>query len=267
MISALAKGSQAFNEPRYGEAARNAADFILNEMRTPGGRLLHRYRNGHAGLQANLDDYAFFISGLLDLYETNFDIKYLKIAMELNEQTINNYWDGNSGGFYFTANDAEKLLVRKKEFYDGAVPSGNSVAMLNLLRIGRITANPRFEDMASQLVKSFSKNITQNPSSYTKLMNAVIFGIGPSYEIVISGNSETADTKEMLNALRKEYTPNKIVIFRSNKDTSPEIVNIAAYTKDQESIDNRATVYVCLNYSCNAPTTEISKMLKLLNEK
>lgn len=267
MISALAKGSQTFNEPRFGEAAKSAADFILNEMRTPEGRLLHRYRDGHAGVQANLDDYAFFISGLLDLYETNFDVKYLKFALELNKQAIDDYWDYDNGGFYFTANNGEKLLVRKKEFYDGAVPSGNSVAMLNLLRIGRFTAESRFESMASQLAKAFSKNIIQNPSSHTNLMIAVMFGICPSYEIVISGNLETDNTKEILKAIRKEYITGKVILFRPNNDDLLEIVNIAAYTKDQTSIDDKTTVYVCMNYSCSAPTTDINKMLKLLNTK
>jgi uncharacterized protein YyaL (SSP411 family) len=267
MISALSKGSQAFNESKYEEKARKAADFILNKMRTKEGRLLHRYRSGHAGLQANIDDYAFLIAGLLDLYETNFDVEYLKAALELNNQAIDYFWDSDNGGFYFTANDSEELLVRKKEFYDGAVPSGNSVAMLNLLRIGRITANSKFEDMASQLMNSFSKNIKSNPSQYTNLMNALDFGIGPSFEIIVSGNSAADDTRKMLIALRKEYVPNKVVILRPNEEKSPEILNISEFTKDQLTIDNKATVYVCVNYACNFPTTDVNKMIELLNKK
>ena len=145
MIAALAKGAQALGESRYREAAKRAATFILNQMRTPEGRLLHRYRDGQAGLPALVDDYAFLIWGLLELYEATFDAGYVRTALELNRDLLRYYWDDEAGAFYFTAKDAEELLVRRKEAYDGAVPSGNSVAALNLLRLGRITGEADLE--------------------------------------------------------------------------------------------------------------------------
>ena len=140
MIAALAKGAQVFDEPKYAEVAKRAADFILTDMRRADGRILHRYREGHAAIQANADDYAFLIWGLLELYETIFDVHYLRTALDLNSEMIKYFWDEQDGGFYFTADDAEELIVRQKEIYDGAIPSGNSVAVLNLFRLARITA-------------------------------------------------------------------------------------------------------------------------------
>jgi uncharacterized protein YyaL (SSP411 family) len=139
MITALAKAARSFDNTDYADAAEKAAAFILGHMRTPEGRLLHRYRDGEALLPAHVDDYAFFISGLIELYEAVFDSKYLEAALELNRDFIKHFWDEKRGGFYFTADDAEEILIRKKEVYDAALPSGNSMAMLNLLRLGRMT--------------------------------------------------------------------------------------------------------------------------------
>ncbi|HLG28805.1 MAG TPA: thioredoxin domain-containing protein, partial [Candidatus Brocadiales bacterium] len=145
MIAALAKGSQAFNEPEYSVAAGRAVDFILKNLRDKSGELLHRYRDGESGIRANVTDYAFLVWGLTELYEATFDVNYLKTALELNRELIENFWDEDNGGFYFTSSDVEELIVRQKEINDGAIPSGNSVAMLNLIRLGRITANSDLE--------------------------------------------------------------------------------------------------------------------------
>jgi uncharacterized protein YyaL (SSP411 family) len=157
MIAALAKGAQAFAEPRYASAAAKAAAFILKSMRTEDGGLLHSFCDGEARVNAFLDDYAFFIWGLIELYEATFMAGYLKAAIELNNILIKNFWDETEGGFYFTAVDAEALPARNKEVYDGAVPSGNSVAAYNLLRLGRITADTSLEEKAAKIVRVFSK--------------------------------------------------------------------------------------------------------------
>lgn len=267
MIAALAKGARTLDERQYAEAAKRAADFILKNMRTSDGRLLHRYRDGQATIQAHVDDYAFLIWGLLELYEANFQVGYLRAIIELNKDLIDHYWDDDKGGFYFIADDAEEIFVRQKSIYDGAVPSGNSVAMLDLLRLGRIAANPDYEEKAAQIARTFSMNIKRSPSLHTQFMVAMDFWIGPSYEIVIIGNSRAKDTKEMLEALRKHFIPNKVVILKATKSKSPEIIRIAEFTKYQTSIDSKATAYVCADYKCKMPTTDVSKMLELLNVK
>jgi len=267
MIAAFAKGARVFDEPRYAEAAKATVDFILKNMRKSDGRLLHRYRDGQAALPAQVDDYAFLIWGMLELYETIFEVRYLQIGLDLNRDLMKHFWDDNNGGFYFVADDGENLLVRQKEIYDGAIPSGNSLAMLNLLRLGRITANYDFEEKAARIGRAFSRNVKQSPSAYTQLMVAVDFGVGPSYEVVIAGNSQAKDTKEMLKAIRTQFIPNKVVILRPTEQESPDINRLAEFTKSQASIDGRATAYVCLNYNCKFPTTDITKMLDLLNVK
>jgi hypothetical protein len=267
MIAALAKGAQVYNEPKYEEAARCAVDFILKNLRKPDGRLLHRYRDGQAAIPAHLDDYAFLIWGLLELYETTFDIDYLRTAIDLNRDLITYFWDDKNGGFYFTADDGENLLIRNKEIYDGAIPSGNSVSMLNLLKLDRVTANSDFEEKAEKIGSVFSKTVKQFPAAHTQLMVALDFGIGPSYEVVIVGDSQAEDTKAMLSAIRRQFVPNKVVLLRQTEKSEPDIIRIAGFTKSQSSLDGKATAYVCLNYVCKLPTTDIGKMLELLNAK
>lgn len=267
MIAALAKAGQAFDEPEYVEAAKRASDFVLHKMRGENDRLLHRYREGGAGIQGNLDDYVFLIWGLIELYEAAFDVSYLKTALDLNEDLVNHFWDDEGGGFYFAPDDGEKLLVRRKEIYDGALPSGNAVAMLNLLRLGRMTANSGLEQKAARILRAFSSRIKQAPLAYTQFMVALDFAVGPSYEIVIVGDPRADDTKAMLKALRSRFIPNKVMLLRPVEEESPAIVGIAKFTEDQRSLDGKATAYVCRNYVCELPTTDINGMLELLREK
>jgi len=265
MIAALAKGAQAFDEPEYAEAACGAADFILGNMRKADGRLWHRYRDGQAGIEANLDDYAFLVWGLIELYEAVFNTKYVKVALELTNDMLKHFWDEDGGGFYLMPDDGESLLVRKREIYDGAIPSGNSVAMLNLLRLGRMTARSDLEEKAAKIGRAFSRSVKQSPSAHTQLMVALDFGIGPCYEVVIAGNTQVEDTKAMVRALRTHFLPNKVVLLNPDERESPEIAQLAEFIKNQSSIGGRATAYVCLNYNCKLPTTDIDKMLELLN--
>ena len=267
MIVALAKGAQAFAEADYAEAARRAVDFILTNMRKPDGRLLHRYRDDQAGIAANLDDYAFLVWGLIELYEATFAASYLKAALDLNDDMLKHFWDDKGGGFYLTADDGESLLVRKKDVYDASIPSGNSVAMLNLLRLGRMTANPNLEEKAARIGCAFSQNVKQMPSAFAQLMVALDFAVGPSYEVVIAGNSQAEDTRAMLKALGTQFLPNKVVLLNPSEQEFPEIGQIAQFTRGQSSIEDKSTAYVCLNYNCKLPTTDISKMLEMLSEE
>ncbi|MCE8422726.1 MAG: thioredoxin domain-containing protein [Candidatus Methanoperedens sp.] len=263
MIAALAKGAQAFDEPYYARAAIGAADFIISKMHDKEGFLYHRYRDGENAVKGFLDDYAFFISGLIEIYEATFEVNYLKEAIDLMDYLLINFWD-EDGGFYLTANDAENNLVRKKVIYDGATPSGNSVAMLNLLRLGRITADPGFEKKAELIAKHFSGTVAKMPFAFTNFMTALDFAIGPSSEVVIVGDTQGKDTRAMLHALGKAFYPDKVVIFRPAGTGSSEIVRLAGYLKNMSSREGKATAYVCQNYSCKFPTIDIEKMMELL---
>ncbi|PWB50006.1 MAG: thioredoxin domain-containing protein [Candidatus Methanoperedenaceae archaeon] len=263
MIAALAKASQAFDEPGLSKAAGKAADFILSKMHNEKRVLFHRYRDGETAISGFLDDYSFLIWGLLELYEATFDIHYLKAAIELNEDLLTYFWDKREGGFFITSEDVGNILVRKKDIYDGAVPSGNSVAMLNLVRLGRIKADPELERKAEAIEQAFSKVIEVAPAGYTMLMSALDFALGPSEEIVITGDLQADDIKNMLMALRTEFIPNKVVIFRPDEES--EITRISEYTKNLSSMNGKATAYVCRNFNCILPVTEPGKMLELLH--
>ncbi len=267
MIAALAKAAAAFDEPTYVHSAQKATDFILNNMLDKQGRLFHRYREGQSSITAFLDDYAFLIWGLIELYEATFDPRFLKEALELNEILIKHFWDDKDGGFYFTPDDGEKLPLRQKELYDGAIPSGNSIEMFNLLRLARLTSNPELEEKASQTGRIYSKDIELSPSAFTQMMAAVSFGIGPSYEVVIVGDTEAADTKAMFKALRTEFVPNKVVLFIPTDKDPSAIFEMAPFTSRMTSIEGKATAYVCQNFSCQQPTTDINKMLQFIGVK
>ena len=264
MIAALAKASQVSDSGIYLEAAGSAADFILTKMIDREGRLFHRYREGELSVPAFLDDYAFITWGLIELYEAGFEVKYLENAMRLTREMIELFWDDDGKGFYFSGKDAEVILLRKKELYDGAVPSGNSVAMMNLLRLGRIAEKPEYEEMASKLFCAFSSDVSSSPKAYTQLMSSLSFALGPSSEVVIVGDPDGEDTHRMLKALRSRFLPDKVVVFRPVENVLPDISDVAEYTRSQSSIDGKATAYVCRNYACAQPTADAGKMLELL---
>jgi len=266
MIAALSKAAQVFNDEEYLTAATRSADFLLDSMRTDGGALLHRYREGSAEIDGYVDDYAFLIWGLIELYETTFDVKYLRAAIELNGYLIEHFWDESEGGFFFTADDSEELIHRTKDIYDGAVPSGNSVGMLNLLRLGKITADASLEQRAAQLAETFSGSVSRSPSNFTQMMIALDFATGSSYEVVIVGKPDSKDTKDMLAALTSQYAPNKVVLLKPTDQSKPDIAELAEYTGNHSSIDGKSTAYVCLNYNCKLPTTDPDEMLRLLKE-
>jgi uncharacterized protein YyaL (SSP411 family) len=264
MIAALARGAQVLGEKAYSDAAEDAVDFILKKMRGPDGRLLHRYREGEASIVAHLDDYAFLVWGLIETYEATFHARLLKTALALNTDMIVHFWDEKRGGMYFTSDDAENLIVRKKEVYDGALPSGNAVAMLNLLRLGRYTGDANLEDRAFKIQSAFSEEVRQFPSGYTQFLSAVDFSLGSSHEVVISGS---LGAKEMLDALRSRFSPNQILVFRPAGHESAGIDAIAPFAKNYGSVDGRATAYVCSGHACKDPTTEVKELLTLLGQK
>ena len=266
MIAAFAKAAQAFDHPDYAAAAGKAADFVLAELRGDNGRLRHRYREGEVAGDGYLDDYAFMIWGLIELYETVFDVKYLQAALELNEVLLKHFWDAENGGFFFTADDGEALLVRKKEVYDGATPSGNSVMMLNLLRLGRLCGKPEFEAKAAQIGSAFAGNVMQYPSGYTLLMCALDFAAGPGREIVIAGEPGAEDTRALVRAVHQTFLPGRVLLLRPAGAAEPEIARLAPYAAAMTAIDGRAAAYVCRNYACELPVVEVGELKELLGK-
>jgi uncharacterized protein YyaL (SSP411 family) len=264
MIAALAKGAIAFKEESYINAAMKAVNFILSKLLDSNKRLLHRYKDGASEINGYLTDYSFLIWGLIELYEATFDISYVEWALTLHNIQIQDFWDENIGGFYFTANNAEELLTRQKEIYDGAIPSGNSIAMLNLLRLSDITGNSELEEKAYILNKVFSERIRANPLAHTQFLVAIDFAIGPTYSLVIAGNKGDEDTNLMIDVLNNEYIPNKVILFRRTEQEIPEIDSLSNFVQFFTNLDKKATAYICINKICKPPTHDTTQALELL---
>jgi len=201
---------------------------------------------------------------LIELYEATFKTKYINFAKELINNLITYFWDVTAGGFYFTPEDGEELLFRQKETYDGAIPSGNSVGFFNLIRLSRLLAEPELESMASKLGRAFSANINQLPSAHTLLMVALDFALGPTYEVLIEGDENVKHTKDMISNLRKHFLPSKVVHLNMKKNNTDDLFKLPSIIKSQGAEKDKATAYVCVNYSCQKPTNDIQEMLRQL---
>ena len=267
MIAALAIAGRVLNNNNYIAAAKNAVDFILKNMLSGNNRLFHRFRDSEVAISGMIDDYAFLIWGLLELYQSTFDEDYLAKAILLNNSLQQHFWDEENGGLFFTADDNEELLIRKKEIYDGAIPSGNSVSMLNFIKISRITADLELEDKILKINRAFSTKVDQALIAHSMFLCGLEYLFGSAFEIVIVGDPLTTDTKEMLLSLRKEFIPNKVVMLLSLNEQNPKILEITDFVRYKESIDGNATAHVCINRFCKFPTDDIEKMLELLKVK
>lgn len=264
MIAAFSRGASVFNNPAYLKAASDAANFMLTSLKDDTGRLYKRYRKGEAGLPAHVEDYAFAAWGMLELYAASHDPRYLNEAIQFTDHLLNHFWDEKHGGLFLTADYSEKLLVRGKEVYDGAIPSGNSVATCNLLTLARLTGNPVYEEKAAAIMHAFSGQVQGGPGSFSHLMMALEFAVGPSYEVVVTGKPGAQDTAAMLAALKKPFLPNVVVLFRPDTEDATEVARLAPFSKSMKAQDGAATAYVCQNFACQAPTTDIRAMLKSL---
>jgi uncharacterized protein YyaL (SSP411 family) len=265
MIAAFCKAYRISGNKLYLDSAEHAAEFILNNMKDKTGGLLHTFRDSEAKIPGFISDYTYFVWGLLELYQSNFKVKYLKSAIEFTKYINKHFWDNEKFGYFLTSDEAEELLTRQKIGYDGAIPSGNSVALMNLLKIAKITGETEFEERANHLLLSFSKKIDRHPSSYTMFLVALDFAIGPSYEIVVVGSLESEDTKRMLEKINKIYLPNKVVVLK--EDENDEIYDLVPYSVKMDKVQGKTSVYVCKNFSCELPVTDLDDMLKLLDVK
>jgi uncharacterized protein YyaL (SSP411 family) len=267
MIAALAKAARAFNRQDYIESAEKASDFIFSIMRQKDGQLLHRHREGESQICAYADDYAFMIWGEIELYEASFKESHLSRALELNDTFLRHFWDDKNGAFFFTPDTSDTLFIRQMESYDGATPSSNSVAMLNLLRLSRLTGSSEFEEKASRISDCFSRNVVNHPSAYTQMLCAIDLAIGPSYEVIIAGVPGAKETQQMIRTIQEKFVPNAAVLFvPANKD-KPEIFQLAPFTRQQRTQKGHAVAYVCSNFTCRQPTSDPVQMLRFLDIK
>ncbi|MDL1963044.1 MAG: thioredoxin domain-containing protein [Deltaproteobacteria bacterium] len=265
MIAAFAKGFQVFGDQMYADAAGDAAGFILRNLKRADGRLLRRYRQGDAAHPGYLDDYAFLTWGLIELYEATFKTSYLEEAIALNEAMIDIFRDKQGGGLYFTGKGNKPLITRSKDIYDGALPSGNSVAALNLLRLGRLTGNINLEKKADQLIRVFAAEVAEHPMAYTQMLVALDFMVGPSLEIVIAGDPSLDTTHAMLGAVRRRFLPNKVLLLRLDGAEGKRLAGLSPFVEPMHPVDHQPAVYLCEQYSCKKPITRVSDLESALH--
>ncbi len=261
MIAALARGGRLLEVPEYTSAARQAARFIWTTLRNPDGKLFHRYRDGEVGIEAQLNDYVFFIFGLLELYQATFDPLYLEEAITLQRQVIDDFWDTENSGFYSTAEKSHELPVRPKELYDGAIPSGNSVSLFNLLCLAKLTGDVSWDQKAQQHIRAFSGTVIAQPSAFTFFLIGLDFALNPGQEVVITGEPEATETKELLAALNLNFTPNRVTLVKSDR-YAEQLANLAGYTDGLQVVQGKAIAHVCTGHSCKDPTTDVQTMVK-----
>jgi len=265
MIAALAIAARAIGENSYVESAQQAAEFILDRMRSHDGGLLHRYRAGDASIPAFLDDYAFMTWGLIELYETRFEPRYLEIARDLSFYSIQHFWDNKSSGFYFSADNSEQIMMRDKEAYDGSVPSGNSVSALNMIRLARILGDEALENRALETLGAFTNDIAANHAGHSMMLAALDFILGPSCEVVIAAPHHNEEASPMLGALSGRFLPNVSVALRATSHQVKELDRLAPFTRFYKPVGNRATAYVCINKNCMPPTTNADELMRLVD--
>ena len=266
MIASLSLGARILDDKQYAAAAGAAADDILATAIDGSGRLLHCRRDPAGAVPAFLDDYAFLIWGLLELYQTRFDAKYLEAAIALNDHLLQHFWDDRKGGFFFTSDDHEALLFRKKSIHDGAIPSGNSVSAMNLLRLARMTGDAQLEQKAERIGDAFAGILKQGPSDVAFYLTMLDHAMGPSHEIVIVGKPESPAVQAINRALSGRFVPNKVVILVPEGKAAAAIRRIAPFTATFKGEKGKALIYVCTDRSCQKPTADIDEVMRLLTE-
>jgi len=255
MIASLAYGGSVLNNINYINAAEKSAIFILENLKDNKGRLLKKYRNGKASFAPHIDDYSFMVWGLLNLYEATYKYQYLKEAIELSNIMVTDFWDNDGGGFFIGANESEKLIIRAKESYDGAIPSGNSVSVMNFNRISRFTGNTNWSELANKTLRAFTESSNKSPNGFGHMISAYMSTINKSKEIVVVGKIDQTETKEILKKIHSIYIPNRVIIFK-NMNGKNNIEQIAGWTKPYSMLDSLPTIYVCENFSCKLPTND-----------
>lgn len=254
MIAALARAGRVLKNDNYTNVAKKAAEFVLTTLSDPDGRLRHRYRDGESAIYGKAEDYAFCIFGLLELYQSGFDTRYLEIALDLQNRMIEDFWDADSGGFFTTPSGRNDLPVRPKDLYDGALPSANAVTFLNLLVLSRLTGEPEWEEKARNQLRAFSGTIKKHPPAFTYFLIGLDFALSPGQEVVIAGDLQTKDTLKLLESLNVNFSPNKVALFKS-AENAERLSKIAGFTDGLQVAQGKATAHICKGFACKEATS------------
>ncbi|WP_069133385.1 thioredoxin domain-containing protein [Rhodohalobacter halophilus] len=262
MIAALARSGTLLKEPKLIEKAENAFQLLLKLCKTDTSTLLHRIKDGEADIEGMADDYAFLIWGAIELYNATFDPDFLSEAVDRQKHFTEYFADEKHGGFFYTAEHAEELLGRQKEIYDGAIPSSNSVTVLNGSRLSRLTGNSDFEHQSEQILKAFSDQISDASAGYTFALYSHQWMYHPSYEILISAKELDDQTNSLIETAR-EYSGIGSVILLKTGQSAAQLETIAPFTQSYTAGEKPA-VYVCTDFSCKAPVFDADSLKGLL---
>lgn len=265
MLRALAEAAVVFERHDYLEAARRNAELVAGQMAAPSEdstvRLFRTYKDGRAHVNGFAEDYAAYANGLLSLYEATFDTRWIALARDLTRTLLEHFSD-ERGGFFTTADFHEKLVARPKELYDNAVPSGNSEAAEALLRLYLLTAEPDYERYAIEAMRPLLDVARRAPAAFGRLLSALDFYLSSPVEIALVGDLDGADMGPMLRAVREPYLPNKVVAGRMPGDD--EAAHVVPLLEGRPQVGGRPTAYVCRNYVCEAPTTDVAELSRQL---
>ncbi|MFQ5857559.1 MAG: thioredoxin domain-containing protein [Anaerolineae bacterium] len=254
MITTFAEAARILHRDDYLQAAIDAAEFLLSTLRRDDGRLLHTYRQGRAKQLGFLEDYAFLADALLALYETTFELRWLRTAVELADDMIKLFWDDENGGLFTTGTDQEQLVARPKDLIESATPSGNAVAAHVLQRLALLTARPDYQRRAVEILRLVRDILEQYPSAMGRMLEALDFYLAQPPEIAIAGEAGTEDTAALMEVVHSRYLPNKVVALRT-PEAGNEIETLIPLLEAKTMLDGQATAYVCRNYACRQPVT------------
>ncbi len=261
MIVGLSRAGFVFDEEKYIDMAQKTLSFILDEM-VKSGELHHASIEDEVSVKGGLDDHSYLVWALLTLYQTTFKPEYLKKAIDFTDKMMKDFWDEKKGGFFISRKDDDELPVNKKDVYDGAYPSGNSIALLDLVKLSQITGNEKYGETAEKMIEAFSGKISKNPAQSTMSLTALQSWWAGSREVVIVGD----ESQEMLDVLRDRFTPHTVVIVK-DKENSDELDKLLGFTSSMTKVDGKTTAYICEDFTCRKPVSDIGEFKKRLVEK
>lgn len=257
MLRSFAEAARVLDRSDYLEVAVKNANFLLAELKRD-GKLLRTHKDGQSKLNAYLEDYAYLADGLLALYEATFDVRWFEEAQALSQTMVEQFWDDQNGGFFFTGADHETLITRNKDFYDNAIPGGNSVAAHVLLRLSLLTGEQEYRQKAELVLKLLAQAMLRSPSAFGHLLCALDCYLGSPYEVAIIGLPEAEDTRALIGVVFHRYLPNKVVAFAAPGDErNAQAIKLL---EGRSSIEGKATAYVCRNFTCEAPVTDAARL-------
>jgi uncharacterized protein YyaL (SSP411 family) len=268
MIASLARGGRLLGRERYVQAAEKAFEFVDTQLRDHDGRLLHSWYRGGATVPAYLDDHVFLAWGAVELYKATYEPEYLRSARQLVADVDQRFRDEAEGGYFYTADDAQRLPIRPKRYGDMEVPSGNSVATLVLSQLAHLTGHLEYEDRAAELERLLARVLVNRPSFATLFAVAVSYRRRPAVEIVIVGDPTASDTRRLLSTAQQHRPKAAVTVLLKDvaSDAGELLSEVAPFTAAYGQIDGKATAYVCRNQTCQAPTNDPQVMSRQLEE-